>query len=601
MSKKSLIFAAEMQNRYTNIELLAPAKNLQVGIVAIDAGADAVYIGGPSFGARKAAGNSIEDIAALCRYAHFFRAKVLVTLNTLLREEEYQQAVGLAYAYKRIGVDAIIIQDLRLARMLFDTGDFSGADGGIRLHASTQCDNRNLERVLELEAMGFKRVVLARELSIEEMAHIRRNSHVELEAFVHGALCVSYSGACYMSEQMTGRSANRGECAQMCRLQYDVLDAKGNVLLAHKHILSLLDLDRSDLLPEMLAAGITTFKIEGRLKDADYVRNVVAYYRQRLDALSEKSSSGTVSVAFEPAPEKTFHRGRTTYFSTERPAHLVNLDTPKSTGELIGYAPLPQGLLPGVTLSNGDGLCYGSEGFYWPNPRVRIPAGTPIYRNYDAAFLRQLGAKDATVRTIAVDWTFEETPTGVRLTLRGDDTEASLSFDTEKQLAQNAQRAEEMVRQQLSKLGGTHLSAHTIQIRWEQPLFLPASLINDWRRQVVERFAELRNDIVVSVDANAPYSRGRSIYSDSDTVVSVDANAPYSDSRCWSSYSDSAPAMTCKYCILYELGCCRKQPHMALPAVPAYLRHGNQLFRIQTHCSECLMTLTAVGAASLQQ
>ncbi|MBR4547882.1 MAG: U32 family peptidase, partial [Paludibacteraceae bacterium] len=264
------------ETRY--IELLAPAKNLEVGRVAIDSGADAVYIGGPAFGARKAAGNSLEDIAELCRYAHVFGVRVFTTLNTLLRDDEMDEAVRLACAFRQIGVDAILIQDLRLARVLLEMGGFEHL-----LHASTQCDVRDLRRVQELENMGFSQVVLARELSYAEMKHIREHTTVALEAFVHGALCVSYSGACYLSEAVCGRSANRGECAQMCRLTYDVLDENKRELLHQKHVLSLRDLDRSHHLRELLDAGITTLKIEGRLKDADYVRNVVAYYRGLLD------------------------------------------------------------------------------------------------------------------------------------------------------------------------------------------------------------------------------------------------------------------------------------------------------------------------------
>lgn len=569
-----------MQKRFHNIELLAPAKNLEVGKVAIDAGADAVYIGGPSFGARKAAGNSLEDIAELCCYARFFRAKVLLTLNTLLRDDELPEAVRLAYAYKKIGVDAIIIQDLRLAAILFATGDFSGDDGGIRLHASTQCDSRTLERVQQLEAMGFKRVVLARELSLEEIRHIRKYTRVELESFVHGALCVSYSGACYMSERICGRSANRGECAQMCRLQYDVLDENGQELLHQKHILSLRDLDRSHLLPELLATGVTTLKIEGRLKDADYVRNVVAFYRRKLDALSYGSSTGEVRVSFTPDPEKTFHRGSTAYFSTERPLSLVNQETPKSTGEYIGRAPLPDGLMPGVTLANGDGLCFGNDGFYWPNSRIRIPAGTPVFRNFDVAFQRQLEAKDATVRLLPVRIRFAETPSGFALSAEADGTFASLEFEADKVPAQNAERAESVVRQQLQKLGGTRLEAASVSIEWGSPYFLPASVLNDWRRQLVDRFTALREAVPAVPDYDPsvlPALLGRTAGIDGATGL-PEQPAP------------EPPLMTCKYCILFELGCCKTR-NPRRQGIPTYLRQGDHLFRIITHCADCCMTL----------
>ena len=583
-----------MKKRYQHIELLAPAKNVAVGFAAIDSGADAVYIGGPSFGARKAAGNSLADIEALCRYAHFFSAKVLVTLNTLLYANEYEEAVRLAYAYKQIGVDAIIIQDLTLASMLFETGDFSGEDGGIRLHASTQCDNRTLERVQELETMGFRRVVLARELSIEEMAHIRKHTTVELEAFVHGALCVSYSGACYMSEQVCGRSANRGECAQMCRLPYDVLDEQQEEMLHQKHILSLRDLDRSALLTQMLQAGITTFKIEGRLKDADYVKNIVGYYRQLLDKLCEKASVGEVRLGFTPDPDKTFHRGSTTYFSTERPASLVNMLTPKSTGEYIGKAPLPAGLLPGVELHNGDGLCFGNEGFYWPISKhsgVRIPAGTALYRNLDVDFQRQLSAKDAAVRVLPVALRFEETDDGFLLKAMADNTVAELHVQADKEPASNPERAEAMVRQQLRKLGGTRLEAEGVEVVWQQPYFLSASVLNDWRRQLVELFTQKREEQYGNSSKEHPADAQVSHAAEpSSEKKATPKSAPSSAAHAPLHTTEAPPAMTCKYCILYEMGRCKKQVNSD-GRVPAFLRQGQHLFRIVTHCKECYMTL----------
>ena len=588
-----------MKKPYQHIELLAPAKNLSVGCAAIDAGADAVYIGGPSFGARKAAGNSLEDIEALCRYAHFFRAKVLVTLNTLLYPHEYEEAVRLAYAYKQIGVDAIIIQDLKLAKMLFETGDFSGEDGGIRLHASTQCDNRTLDRVLELESMGFRRVVLARELSIEEMAEIRRHTTVELEAFVHGALCVSYSGACYMSEQVCGRSANRGECAQMCRLQYDVLDEQQEEMLHQQHILSLRDLDRSTLLTQMLQAGITTFKIEGRLKDCDYVKNVVGYYRQLLDKLCDKASAGEVRLGFTPAPDKTFHRGSTIYFSSERPASLVNMLTPKSTGEYIGKAPLPSGLLPGVELHNGDGLCFGNEGFYWPlNKRsdVRIPAGTALYRNLDVDFQRKLNAKDAAVRVLPVSLRFEETAEGFLLKATADGTDAELHVQAAKEPASNPERAEAMVRQQLRKLGGTRLEAEAVEVVWQQPYFLSVSVLNDWRRQLIELFTQKREEQYGNTqEAPAAEEKAPRPFSSSEKASPQKSSVPLA-AEPLAYKPDAPPAMTCKYCILYEMGRCKKQVNSdgrvhSDGRTPSFLRQGQHLFRIVTHCKECYMTL----------
>ena len=564
------------------IELLAPARDVSVGRVAIDSGADAVYIGGPAFGARKAAGNSIEDIRELCEYAHVFGVRVFVTLNTLLHDDEMDEAVRLAHAYNEIGVDGILIQDLRLAARLFATGKFDG-----RLHASTQCDIRNVEKVKELEAMGFAQVVLARELSFEEIRRIREQTTVPLEAFVHGALCVSYSGACYLSEAVCGRSANRGECAQMCRLPYDVLDENGKELLHGKHVLSLLDLDRSAHLQELLDSGVTTLKIEGRLKDADYVRNVVAYYRQKLDALFAASngryagsSYGETRIAFTPDPAKTFHRGATEYFSMERPAHLVNMDTPKSTGELLGYAPIRAEW----GLQNGDGLVANGEGFYWPS-RVRVPAGTPVYRTYNAAFQRELAAKDATKRVVKVRMTLKETEEGFMvkgewLRVNGsylagsDDRQSRAGLRVERQWkiekipATNGERAEAMVRQQLSKLGDTPFEAEEVRVEWSQPYFLPAATLNAWRREVVEAMLEqMKRRKEVRIVRK----------SDASSVPDSPSGIPEA-------------LMTCKYCLLYEMGCCKKR-NPRKTGVPTYLRRGDLLLRIETDCKECVMKL----------
>ena len=559
----------------SKIELLSPAKNAAIGRAAIDAGADAVYIGGPAFGARKDAGNSFEDIAALVKYANIWRAKVLVTLNTLLRDDEYDEAVRIAYECKRTGVHALIIQDMNIARMLLSTGDFSGSDGGIRLHASTQCDNRTVEHIQQLEQMGFKRVVLARELSYKQITDIRSKTTCELEAFVHGALCVSYSGRCYMSEILCGRSANRGECAQMCRLPYDILDENRQVIAKDRHILSLYDLDRSAHLRELLETGVTTLKIEGRLKDVAYVRNITAYYHQLLERLGcERTSRGRVTLAFRPGPEKTFHRGATEYFSFSRPDNLVNQQTPKSTGELVGHTPLPEGLLPDKTLHNGDGLTYGADGCYWqPGARITAPKGTPVYRNSDADFNRQIMSDTAAVRKLPVRILFEEYSNGFHLTMQavGADESVSLAVECEKQTANNPERAEAMVRQQLSKLGDTPFVAETVSVVWSQPLFLSAAFLNDSRRRLVAAFltqCEHHNEGQHQV-----------------------FNYRQLDFQRHAAESDSySPLMTCKYCILYELGSCKKL-HPRSQHLPTYLRYRNSLVRIVTDCQKCEMQL----------
>ena len=487
------------------ISLLAPARDLEVGKAAIQAGADAVYIGAPEFGARQAAGNSLEDIATLVEYAHRFGVQVLVTLNTLLHEYEYPRACTLAHELYSIGVDALIIQDLKL--LDYDLPP-------IRLHASTQCDNRTAEHVLRLQQLGFRRVVLARELSLHQIAEIHNAiPDIELEAFVHGALCVSYSGRCYLSETLMNRSANRGCCAQPCRQRYDLLDKDGNEILDNngkpihqRYLLSLQDMDRSLHLAEMIEAGVTTFKIEGRLKDRDYVTNIVAYYRQLLDQLIDSSPvlrhASTPSIYqydFTPTPAKTFHRGQTDYFLHGRTPNMANWATPKSTGEKIGKVIEVRGkaikvqLLPHIVLHNGDGLCFADKGFainrvegewIYANQLVDIQRNTILYRNSDTAFVHTLKAE----RRMPVDIRFEAIEAGYRLVI-GD---KSTIFEADHQAASNPERALQTIHQQLSKLGDTDFIAQNITIMAdgkkcdnEFPYFIPISQLNQWRRETI--------------------------------------------------------------------------------------------------------------------
>ena len=491
---------------------MAPARDLEVGKAAIDAGADAVYIGAPEFGARQAASNSIEDIAALVKYAHRFGAQVLVTLNTLLYDHEYPRACALAHDLYKVGVDALIIQDLNLLN--YDLPP-------IRLHASTQCDNRTPEQVLHLQQLGFRRAVLARELSLQQILNINNailtqdsKFKIELEAFVHGALCVSYSGRCYLSEVLMDRSANRGCCAQLCRQRYDLLDKDGNEILdAHgkpihqRYLLSLQDMDRSLHLAQMIEAGVTTFKIEGRLKNRDYVTNIVAYYRQLLDQiiasnpnLQQASTSSIQTYNFTPNPAKTFHRGQTDYFLHKRTPQMANWDTPKSTGEKIGRVvalrkdAICVQLQPNITLHNGDGICFEDKGFainrvegewIYPNQMPNIQRGTILYRNLDTEFLRSLQAK----RQIPVDIRFEVIPEGYRLTIG----EKTTDFGAEHQETNNTQRALQTIIQQLSKLGDTDFAVRDIQVINNNqicsehfPYFIPISQLNLWRRQLTQ-------------------------------------------------------------------------------------------------------------------
>lgn len=579
---------------------MAPARDLEVGIAAIQAGADAVYIGAPEFGARQAAGNSLNDIAELVKYAHRFGVQVLVTLNTLLHDDEYPRACALAHELYKVGVDALIIQDLNLLQ--YDLPP-------IRLHASTQCDNRTAEQVLHLQQMGFRRVVLARELSLKKIKDISNalfihNSkfNIELEAFVHGALCVSYSGRCYLSEVLMDRSANRGCCAQLCRQRYDLLDKDGKEMvdmygepIHQRYLLSLQDMDRSQYLAELIEAGVTTFKIEGRLKDRDYVTNIVAYYRQLLDqliasnpTLQQASTPSVYQYDFTPNPAKTFHRGQTDYFLHGRTPNMANWQTPKSTGEKIGkviatrHNAICVELAHGITLHNGDGICYGDKGFainriegdwIYPNNQYPTPnspqsvqypkVGTTLYRNLDNEFLRSLKAE----RRMPVDIRFEAVEEGYRLTIG----EQTATFEAEHQSANNPERALQTIIQQLSKLGDTDFIAKDIQVFDGEeacsdafPYFIPTSLLNQWRREVSNSESALQRNDLQRSDLQA-----KPIYSE----------------------ASHHPLMTCKYCILYELGHCRKINPMTNE--PRYLRLQNgTMLSLEFDCKYCEMRIT---------
>ena len=603
----------------TPITLLAPARDLEVGIAAIQAGADAVYIGAPEFGARHAAGNSLENIAELVQYAHRFGVQVLVTLNTLLHDDEYPRACALAHDLYKVGVDALIIQDLHLLDYDLPT---------IRLHASTQCDNRTPEQVLHLQQLGFSRVVLARELSLDQIRDIHHTLHstpytlhrdevapIELEAFVHGALCVSYSGRCYLSEVLMDRSANRGCCAQLCRQRYDLLNKDGKEILDvhgepihQRYLLSLQDMDRSQHLAEMIEAGVTTFKIEGRLKDRDYVTNIVAYYRQLLDQLIDSnpnlthaSTPSVYQYDFTPNPAKTFHRGQTDYFLHGRTPNMANWQTPKSTGEKIGkviatrHNAICVELATGITLHNGDGICYEDKGFAinridgdWIYPSTILPhttqhyttlhVGTTLFRNLDNEFLRSLRAE----RRMPVDIRFEAIADGFRLTIG----ESTAFFEAEQQPATNPERALQTIIQQLCKLGDTSFIAKDIQVFDHEslcsdsfPYFIPTSQLNQWRREIIASYPLQRSDLQHS-DLQAKPSYSSPCERPIGGTPSDSEAAPISE----------APLMTCKYCILYELGHCRKINPTTNE--PRYLRLQNDtLLSLEFDCKNCEMRI----------
>ncbi len=493
----------------TTLELLSPAKNLECGIAAIDHGADAVYIGATRFGARAAADNSIADIEALCRYAHQFGAKVYVTVNTLLYDEELSDAVQLCLDVTKAGADAILIQDLRLLSFpeLRD----------VTFHASTQTDNRTVEKVQQLSKMGFRRVVLARELSISEIAAVHDAvPEVELEVFVHGALCVSYSGRCYASEHCFGRSANRGECAQFCRLPFTLKDADGKIIEQDRHLLSLKDFSQLQNLERLVKAGAVSFKIEGRLKDVDYVKNITAAYSQRLNSiikahpdLYRRASMGQCHYTFQPDIYKSFNRGFTTYFADGRTASQASLLTPKSIGEYVGKVKeVRSGLVivSGVaSFANGDGMCFfnsdgqligfrvnraeGNRIFPHKMPQGLKP-GMPLYRNYDQTFQKTL-SHPTSERKIMVTMQLTIKADEMRLTITDEQGNTSVStLPYEYQKARTPQ--DDNIRRQLTKLGGTIYEATDLTINSEvEDPFIPSSQLTQLRRETLQNL-ELR-------------------------------------------------------------------------------------------------------------
>ena len=601
------------------IELLAPAKNLQCGIAAIDHGADAVYIGASRFGARVAAGNSVADIAQLCRYAHPFGAKVYVTVNTIIYDDELDDTRQLLEELEQAGADAILVQDSSLFTL----------HSSLPLHASTQTDNRTPEKVAWLRSLGFRRVVLARELSVDEIREIHRQvPDVELEVFVHGALCVSYSGQCYASQYCFGRSANRGACAQFCRLPFDLVDSNGLVLEQGRHLLSLKDLCQIDHLEELMEAGAVSFKIEGRLKDADYVKNVTAAYSQRLNQIIarhperwQRASRGRCTYTFEPNLKKTFNRGFTTYFLHGRQPDIFSPDTPKALGEYVGKVKEIRhdsfNVAGTASFANGDGLCFfleergkrGEEREMLCGFRVnravgnrlypfKMPAclkpGMALYRNNDMEFERLMAGKTAE-RKLPLSMTLEAVEGGFRLN--------AIFFAAEHQQAQKPQH--ENIIRQLTKLGGTPYECHTVQL--VPPgfnYFIPSSQLAEWRRQLVSSLQQpvrvqglapaLSEKVPMESYAhaylyNAANREARRFYAAQGVPGATSLEAPVSQSL----PSGEILLMQCRHCLRYSLGCCVKnggeKPYWK---EPLYLVSGDgRRFRLEFDCRNCQMNV----------
>ncbi|MCI7009101.1 MAG: U32 family peptidase [Parabacteroides sp.] len=597
------------------IELLAPARDLLCGKEAILHGADAVYIGAPRFGARSAAGNSVEDIAELCAFAHLYGVRIYVALNTILREEELPEAERLIHQLYAAGVDALIVQDMGITQLDLPP---------IPLHASTQMDNRTPEKVRFLEEVGFTQVVLARELTLEQIRGIAEQTSVPLEVFVHGALCVSYSGQCYLSAALSGRSANRGECAQYCRLPYRMIDAEGREIVAGKHLLSLKDMNRSDQLEALLDAGVSSLKIEGRLKEVPYVKNVTAYYRQCLDTIFtrrteyRRASYGRSRFDFEPALEKSFNRGFTPFFLYGRRAGITSFDTPKSLGEPIGTVKELKGnsfTIAGVkTLHNGDGLTFFNEkgeleGFrvnrvennrVFTLDRPVIRPKMALYRNVDQVFESVL-VKPSAVRKLAVEMTFSDNPFGFTLSL-SEESGARISIvrPFQKELARTDQSAN--IRTQLAKLGNTPFEASAVEVQLSEPWFVPSSLLAEMRREGVERLLAAKRiryrreeqrftpthaqfpEKRLTYLGNVANSRAEAFY----RVHGVEQVEPAFEQR----PRKEVPLMFTKHCLRYSMGWCPRYQKGKSPfKEPYFLQYKETILRLRFDCANCQMLI----------
>lgn len=633
------------------IELLAPAKNLECGIAAIDHGADAVYIGAAKFGARQSAGNNVEDIATLCNYAHQFGAKVHVTVNTIIYNNEMDDMLQLVRELEKVHVDALLIQDMGLLKACKET-----LKTKIALHASTQCDSRTAEKVAWLASLGFERVVLARELSVKEISAIHKAvPQVELEAFVHGALCVSYSGICYASQHCFGRSANRGACSQFCRMAFDLKDSDGKIIEKQRYLLSLKDMCQIDNLEELIQSGACAFKIEGRLKDINYVKNVVSAYNKRLNEIVRKypnqfkrASLGKVEYSFTPDLNKTFNRGYTNYFVQGRQPNIFSPNTPKALGEFVGKVKELRrdsfNVASTASFANGDGLCFinsetkalegfrvnravGNRLFPYKMPNGLQP-GMGLYRNQDQAFEKELSGNSAK-RLIAITMTFGLTENGYSLEIKlVDELETKLSakatINFEHQAAQKPQR--ENIIKQLSKLGNTIYNCENIEIVDEaDQYFIPSSILAELRRDAIEQFASLdlakaigkhnlstennESDKVNSANFSyinpKNYERYPYLYNIANKeacsfYVQQGMEKPQAAFECTDvedlkKKQTEALVMQCRHCIRYSLGYCvvngGKKPTWK---EPLFLELGDRKrFRLEFDCRHCQMNIFA--------
>jgi len=602
------------------LELLAPAKNADFGIEAINHGADAVYIGGPAFGARSNAGNTLADIARLSRHAHRFNAKVFVALNTILRDDELEEARRMAWQTYESGADALIVQDMGLLEIDLPP---------IQLHASTQTDNRNPVKVKFLEDTGFSQVVLARELSLKEVAEIARQTNVALEYFVHGALCVAFSGQCFISHAHTGRSANRGECSQACRLPYTLVDDKGKTITENQHLLSMKDNNQSNNVLALAQAGVSSFKIEGRYKDLSYVKNITAHYRTLIDEVLtghpefRRASSGHSTYTFTPQPEKTYNRGYTDYFANDRQDDIGAFDAAGFVGEAIGEVTEigPNYFMVNAEsdFNNGDGVCFYDAhaevvGFRINRAEgkklfpVAIPEGltegATLFRNHDQAFERAL-EKESAERLVSIKPLFAETPDGFALTLTDEDGISATvnlknSENSGKEIAKNAERATATLIEQLGKFGNTMFAAQPAELQLSQAWFLPTGTINALRREATEklelaRLAAYQRPPRAEPAANpVPYpqeeltylgnvfnAKARQFYEKHGVKLIADAYEANAE-------KGMVSLMITRHCLRFSFNLCPKEVKHLKPD-PMTLVNGSEKLILKFDCKACEM------------
>ncbi|MCK9627144.1 MAG: U32 family peptidase [Bacteroidales bacterium] len=617
------------------LELLAPAKNRDIGIAAVNCGADALYIAGPSFGARESASNPIEDIEALCTYAHKYGVRVYLTLNTILYDREIERAVRMAHEAYNAGCDALIIQDLGLLNTDLPP---------VPLFASTQTNNRTAEQVSMMESLGFNRVILARELSLEQIKDIRAKTGIELETFIHGALCVSYSGQCYLSSHITGRSANRGECAQPCRSNYNLLDGNGRTLVKNKPLLSLKDLNLSSHINDLVEAGVTSFKIEGRLKNVSYIKNIVRYYRETIDDIIENrirdkegaqfihSSYGKLYGGFTPRPDLTFNRGYTELYIDGKREMWQSGESAKNKGEYIGKVRNFKERRGGnftfeyaskVLLENGDGLCFVtpsgevvgtranvvSGNVVTTNGTEGVPVGSEIYRNFNNSFERELESNmpDRLLKVL-VDFIYQDDVCRLQCVCE-DGEECSVLIGSDFGIADKQERARESIKMQLGKASDIY-SFEVRDIKAELLPFFPISVLNNGRRALADelnrRRAERNAKERIETGTTAALLRKKADYRG---LLPVEPDYRYNISNSYSeelykslgagsiemAYEISRPPsvelMRCKYCIRHELGICLKEESGKKVGTTLYLENNGKKYRLLFDCKNCEMVI----------